>query len=369
MTVVAALKSRRLEQSSPPEEAPIRLLIVDDSSVARAVMSRMVMAQPGFEVVATASSAAEAIRLLRTVTVDVVMLDVDMPGQSGLEALPAILQAGRGAGILVVSSTVEEGGDIAIRALALGATDAMPKPASGLFGNRFSETLPDRLRRVARNGCAQQGEPAGNGSPVIKLREIDDWQPACIAIGASTGGIHAINEFVGALPPRIGIPIFVTQHLPHLFMPYFARQLAIAARRPARVVEDGDLVEPDAIHVAPGNAHLALVRRGEKVRVKLDAAPAPSGCLPSVDPMLASVGEIYGRGAIAVMLSGMGRDGLLGSGKLAACGGIVLAQDQCSSAIWGMPRAVAEAGLASAVLPPRELARRLAQRGGDAAWK
>jgi two-component system chemotaxis response regulator CheB len=185
----------------------------------------------------------------------------------------------------------------------------------------------------------------------------------------NSGGIHAINDFLSRLPRKTGLPIFLTQHLPPLFMPYFARQVAVSSGRRARVVEEDEPVTADEIHVAPGTAHLRLVRRGGKVRVMLDASPAPSGCLPSVDPMLASVAEIYGRGGVAVMLSGMGRDGLIGSSTLVSAGGVVLAQDQASSAIWGMPRAVAEAGLATVIARPGELARRIANQTGSATWK
>lgn len=368
MTTMSAL-ARRPERVAAPEEAPIRVLIVDDSSVARAVLSRMIMAHDGFEIVATAASAAEAHTLLRHIVVDVILLDVEMPGRSGLEALPSILEAGRGARVLIVSSMAEEGAATAVRALSLGAADTMPKPGTGLFGGRFSETLADRLRRIGRVEAGYRRAAATAPAPPLALRQVDDWQPACIAIGASTGGIHALHEFLRALPARTGLPIFVTQHLPALFMPYFARQIADASGRPAHVVAQGDAIEPDRIHVAPGDAHFRLQRRGSAVRVKLDAAPAPSGCLPSVDPMMDSVGEAYGKGALCVMLSGMGRDGLIGSARLAARGGVVLAQDERSSTVWGMPRAVAEAGLASAVLPPRELARRIASRLGDSTWR
>ncbi len=367
MTARAAPLSRRAESSRPPDDQPIRLLIVDDSSVARAVLSRMVSGQPGLEVAATASGVAEALALLGSLTVDIVLLDIEMPGGSGLEGLPDIIEAGRGARVLIVSSMAEDGADATVRALSLGAADTMPKPVSGLFGGRFAAELADRVRRIGRVGAIDRSGTASAGK--TRLREVADWQPACIAIGASTGGIHAINEFVKQLPERIGIPIFVTQHLPTLFMPYFARQLAQTAGRPARVVGHDDVIEDDCIHVAPGDAHLRLAHRGGKVRIRLGTTPAPSGCLPSVDPMLASVAEIYGRGGVAVMLSGMGRDGAIGSGALVNAGGVVLAQDQASSAIWGMPRAVVEAGLASAVVPPGELARRILAQLGEPAWR
>jgi two-component system chemotaxis response regulator CheB len=169
-------------------------------------------------------------------------------------------------------------------------------------------------------------------------------------------------EFLRALPERVGAPILVTQHLPPVFMSYFARQLETAASRPACIAVEGRPLVDDMVHVAPGDAHLCIARHRDGVRVRLDRKAAPSGCLPSVDPMLASVADIYGEGAVGVMLSGMGRDGLIGSRRLVERGGAMLAQDQLSSAVWGMPRAVAEEGLASAVLPPAELARRIAER-------
>ncbi|HYN46162.1 MAG TPA: CheB methylesterase domain-containing protein, partial [Allosphingosinicella sp.] len=192
----------------------------------------------------------------------------------------------------------------------------------------------------------------------------------CVALGASTGGLHALFEFLRALPGRIEAPILVTQHLPALFMPYFARQLESASGRIARVAADGEALRPDQIHVAPGDAHLCVARVDGAVRVRLERKRASSGCLPSADPMLASVAAIYGPSGIGVMLSGMGRDGLMGSRRLVECGGAMLAQDKKTAAIWGMPRVVAEAGLACAVLAPADLARKVAQRAaaGISAW-
>lgn len=366
MTAHAAPLTRRADLKGASAEPPIRLLLVDDSSVARAVLSRMIAGRPGLEVAATASSAAEALALLGAAMFDIILLDIEMPGESGLDALPEIIRAGRGARVLIVSSLAESGAEASVRALALGAADAMSKPGSGMFGGRFADELAERLRRLGRVGAIDRTASAG---AMVPLRDVHDWRPACIAIGASTGGIHAIHDFLAGLPPRVGVPILVTQHLPPLFMPYFARQLEQVSGRAASVVEDGNVLIDDAIHVAPGKAHLRVTVTAGKVRVTLDDRPAPSGCRPSVDPMLASVAEVYGRGGVAVLLSGMGRDGLIGSGALAAAGGIVLAQDEASSAIWGMPRAVAEAGLATAILPPAGLARQLAARLGGGAWR
>jgi two-component system chemotaxis response regulator CheB len=183
-----------------------------------------------------------------------------------------------------------------------------------------------------------------------------------LAIGASTGGIHALGVLFHALPPRIGVPILITQHLPSPFMTVFARQLGAVAGREAVVAEDGMRLAADRILVAPGDAHLTLDSASDGVIVRLTHGRSSSGCMPSVDPMLASVGAIYGAGAVGVVLTGMGRDGVEGASRLVASGGSIIAQDEESCAVWGMPRAVLEAGLASAVLPPDKIARRIASR-------
>jgi two-component system chemotaxis response regulator CheB len=348
------------------ELPPIRLLIVDDSAVARAVLARMATSQAGFEVAATAATAAEAIAALRRVSVDIVLLDVEMPGTSGLEALPEILRLGRGARVLVVSSQCEAGAEAAVRALAMGAADTLPKPGAENFGGRFASVLVDRLRRIGRVEAPEAG--GTTREPPAILRAVEPYRLGCLALGASTGGLHAIASFLQGLPPRIGAPILVTQHLPALFMPFFACQVAAASGRPARVAEEGAELRADHILIAPGDAHIALEQRGSRVRVCLDRSSAASGCLPSVDVMLAAVGEVYGRSGAAVVLTGMGRDGLAGARSLAARGGVLVAQDRGSSAVWGMPGAIAAAGLASRIAPPADLAAFVAERTGRAQW-
>jgi two-component system chemotaxis response regulator CheB len=334
-------------------------MIVDDSSVARAVLSRMIAAHGDFEIVALAASAREALDTLRNVRADVILLDVEMPGGSGLEALPEIVRMGKGARVLIVSTMAEDGAETTLRALALGAADTLPKPGIGNFAGRFSLVLADRLRRIGR--AEREAEPE-DGEGALRLRGMPDEPLHCVALAASTGGLPALFEFLKPLPRSIGAPILVTQHLPPIFMSHFARQLAAASGRPARVVDAGDPVEDDIIHVAPGEAHLCVEPSNAGVRVRLDTRRVASGCRPSADPMLASVADVYGPGAVGVMLSGMGRDGLIGSRRVVDRGGAMLAQDRQSAALWGMPRVVAEAGLACAVQPPAELARRVAER-------
>ena len=342
-------------------------MIVDDSPIARAVLSRMLAGHEDFEIVALAGNAAEAIDALKSVSVDIVLLDVEMPGTTGLEALPEILRLGNGARVLIVSSLAEDGAEAAVKALALGAADTLPKPGTGNFAGRFSAVLAERLRRIGR---AERGGSGATDDPAkkLRLRAASPSRIGCVAIGASTGGLHAISEFLRALPAMIGAPLLVTQHLPAVFMPFFARQLQLVSGRTVRVAVSGLALQPEEIVLAPGDAHLSLERKDGKVCVKLVEESARSGCMPSADVMLSAVAEIYGKNAVGVMMSGMGRDGLAGSRTLIERGGAMLVQDRQSSAVWGMPRAIAEAGLACAVLPPADLARRIGAHAAGESW-
>lgn len=343
----------------------IRLMIVDDSMVARAVLSRMIESDGAFEIAAVAGTAEDAIDALQACQVDIIILDLEMPGAGGLKSIPRILAAAGGARVMIVSSTAEEGAEETVAALALGAADTLPKPGTGRFNGRFAEILLARLKAL---GFADRPEPPA-AAPVVgfsgPLRAMPAEPIDILAVGASTGGIHALGTLFATLPERIGIPILVTQHLPQPFMAVFARQLGATARREAVIAIDDMPLEPDRILVAPGDAHLTVERRGSGACVRLLRERSPSGCLPSLDPMFASVAAAFGPAALGVVLTGMGRDGVDGAARIVALGGSVLAQDQASCAVWGMPRAVVEAGLACAIMPPDKLARRIASRTGD----
>jgi two-component system, chemotaxis family, protein-glutamate methylesterase/glutaminase len=337
-------------------------MIVDDSTVARAVLSRMVESDPAFEITAVAASAEDAIEALGECRVDVVVLDLEMPGAGGLKSIPRIIAAAAGAKVMIVSSLAEDGAEQTVAALALGAADTLPKPGTGRFNGKFSEILLGKLKAL---GYASADLPlpraAPSGNPVA-LRAMPSDPIGVLALGASTGGIHALGALFHALPGQIGIPILVTQHLPPPFMGVFARQLGAVARRPAVIAENGMALEPDVILVAPGDAHLTVEPGAAGAVVRLTNGRSTSGCMPSLDPMFASVGAVFGATALGVVLTGMGRDGVEGATHLVACGGSIVAQDEASCAVWGMPRAVLEAGLACAVLPPDKIARRIASR-------
>ncbi|MGN6278474.1 MAG: chemotaxis-specific protein-glutamate methyltransferase CheB [Sphingomonas sp.] len=347
------MSARPDPQLRPDWAAPVaRILIVDDSVVARAVIARMIDQGRGYAVAAAVSDARAALAFLAKEQVDLILLDLEMPGIDGLTALPDIIVAGKGAKVLVVSSACDEGAAATIQALALGAVDTLVKPTNGAKVGGFAASLEEKLHRLTQT-AAPPAPPKRAAPP----REAgDDFD--IVAIGASTGGIHALSQVLRALPPSFQAPILITQHLPESFMPYFAAQVAVLAGRPCDVAIDHMRIRAGRAILAPGDAHLRCVRLAEGgAALRLIRPPAPSGCMPSVDPMLTSAAAVFGDRTLAIVLSGMGRDGAEGAAKVASAGGCVIAQDQASSVIWGMPGAVARAGIADAILPPEEIGR------------
>jgi two-component system chemotaxis response regulator CheB len=337
---------------------PVRVMVVDDSPTVRAVLARIVQAEADLHLASSESSAEAALRALARTPADVILLDLDMPGMGGLEAIPQMLKAADPARILVVSALTVRGADHTLNALSLGAADTLAKPRPGEFGDEYRALLLRKVRllgRVARRVRDKALQPARP-----RLRTHPREAPHILAIGASTGGIHALGQLLSALPPRLGLPILVTQHLPGSFTDAFVRQVQAASGRGTLVAKDRMAILPGQIIVAPGEAHLTVTRSGTgPAIVRLDTSPAPSGCRPSVDPMFASCAAVYAQHAMGVVLSGMGRDGALGAAKIVAAGGSIMAQDAATCAVWGMPGAVAEAGLACAVLPPAQIAARI----------
>ena len=361
-------------REAPPgrnRAGPIRVLIVDDSLTARTVLSRLIDAEADMEVVAKATTAEMALARLREHVVDVILLDLEMPGMGGLEALPQILKAANGGQVLVVSSLTEDGAEATLAALSMGAADTMLKPRPGQFDDAYRARLTAHVRALGRT--MRPGDAAPDAAPVQKSpaspRRASPKDPKVLAIGASTGGIHALCLLLRALPRQLDIPVLVTQHLPGSFMSVLARQLELAASREAVVAQEGTVIAPGRIYVAPGEGHMLLHRSGARTSVRIAAFPTSSGCTPAVDPMLESLAQAVDGQALAVILSGMGRDGAEGAARLVERGGTVFAQDRATSAVWGMPRGVVDAGLASAVLPPEALAEEIVGATGAAAWK
>lgn len=340
-----------------------RILVIDDSAVARAALVRLLGATGRYDVAAVPDAGAGLARL-RDRGADAVLLDLDMPHTSGIEALPALIDAPRGAPVLVVSGLAGHGAAVTMRALALGAADTLEKPSAGL-GGPFVGALAERLDVLLATdrGPASALMPADDMRPEEPFRALDPFD--AVAIGASTGGIHALTTLLGALPTGMRQPVFVTQHLPATFTAVLVHQLSLAARRPCRVAGDRHRVGVGEVIVAPGDAHLTVVRLPDgDFATRLSTAAAPTGNLPSLDPMFATLADACGDRLLAVVLTGMGRDGLDGARAVHAAGGTVLAQDRDSSVVWGMPRAVTEAGLAGIVAPPARIGALIAAAAG-----
>ena len=376
-----ALPSRTGSRSAHPRQTrktPVRVMVVDDSLIVRTVLSRIIEEADGFEIAAKSSSAELAIADLSSMRADVILLDLEMPGMGGLDALPKILVAAQGAQVLVVSSLTDEGAEHTIAALRMGAADTMLKPRSGGFDQAYRTALLEKVRALApdRSGLVQPAV-VENSTPTRTLeqasppalRRPSPKSPSIIAIGASTGGIHALCILLRGLQPQLNLPILVTQHLPESFIPVFARQLETASGRKVLVAGARTPIEPGCIYVAPGDGHMMIREIAGRLMTEIGRFPVASGCKPSVDPMFETLAEATNGHALGIVLSGMGRDGVLGAANLVQAGGTIIAQDEASSAVWGMPRAVAEANLTSAILPPAEIASRIGINAGAAAWK
>lgn len=348
----------------PHRQRPTRVLLVDDSIVVRSIIERIIESDPALEVVGSVATAPEALSFLDGEAVDVIILDLEMPVMHGLTAIPLILAKSRSTRIVILSANCEDGGPAAVQALALGAADTLLKPGKGTFAGRFGSTLIERIKALADHVPAEPlaaAEPIVHPAPLnptLRPRAID-----AVGIGASTGGILAINSFLAALPRVFARPVFITQHLPTGFIRYFAEQLQRVSHRIVKVAEDGMNVLPNHVYLAPGESHMRVLAMANGCRLLLDRSPAPSGASPSVDPMLSSLADCYGDRLCGVMLSGMGRDGFDGARRVKARGGLMLAQDLTSSVVWGMPGAVVREGLADGQADPAGLAELVVQLG------
>lgn len=339
---------------------PAKVMLVDDSIVARSIFERILSQSAHIEIVCQAENPEVALALLSEYDVDIILLDIEMPRRSGLDALTDLLEKSNGARILVVSSFAEENGPAAIQALSLGACDTLSKPGRSGFSGRFTQILLDKVIHLAKSDHVRRlhKEPAEYAPAKPADFSIKGgFVPSCLAIGASTGGIPAIYGVIDNLDDSIDCPIFITQHLPSTFMPFFAAQLSVKTKRHVSVGVPGAIVQNNHIYLAPGEAHLVCRRQGKNIILDHDIDFAATRYCPSVDVMFSSIAEIYGDSAVAIILSGMGNDGASGSHLLAQAGAKIMVQDACSSVVWGMPGSIARLNLADVILPPGDIGR------------
>lgn len=377
---------------------PVRVMVVDDSAVVRGLITRMLEEDTGLSVVASVGNGQMALSALERQSIEVVVLDIEMPVMDGLTALPKMLQIDPDLQVIMASTLTLKNADISLRALEAGAADYIPKPTSSRDisgGTDFKHELLDKVkalaarrRRLPRRTVSSTGMPlsqglrspsatpsggaatAGTGSTAaaaprphslypssqIITRQPSMEAPDVIAIGSSTGGPQALFSVLGAIKAgSIRQPILITQHMPATFTTILAEHITRISGWEAAEGKDGEVIKSNRIYVAPGDFHMVVETKGVDKIIRLNKNPPENFCRPAVDPMLRSISAAWGRRVLAVILTGMGSDGSKGGQVVVSNGGTVIAQDEASSVVWGMPGAAATSGICSAVLPLTEI--------------
>ena len=333
-------------------------MIVDDSAVARGLLRQWITEDPSLELAGTAADGAQALARIEACDPDLVVLDLEMPVMGGLEALPRILAARPGVKVVIASTLTQRGAAAALRALELGAADCIGKPGSGPGGAEAYQA--DLLRKL--RGLTARAAPAPDRFTLRPLPAVLK-RPEVLVVGASTGGPQALAALLSGLGPRWDAPVLVVQHMPAAFTAVLAQTLGQACGRASVEATDGMALEPGRVHLAPGDFHMTVESQGGGARLRLDRGPPVNFCRPAVDPLFSSAAAVFGDRTAAVVLTGMGADGRDGARAVADAGGVVLAQDEASSVVWGMPGAVARAGLASVIASAPVLAEAVSRLG------
>lgn len=354
----------------------VRALVVDDAVVVRRMVSDVLAEDPEIEVVGTAANGRIAIQKLTQVNPDIVTLDIEMPEMNGLETLAAIRKTHPTLPVIMFSTLTERGAAETLEALSLGASDYVTKPANvgsvALAQQRIRDELIPKVKALCRVAPppAPVAEPRRVTAPATAPAPRPTVAPTpasgglieIVTIGVSTGGPNALAVLLPLLPANFPVPIVLVQHMPPMFTRLLAERLNTQSAITVVEAAGGEAIQPGTAYVAPGNFHLVLQRRGTSVVTALNQLPPENSCRPAVDPLFRSVAQIYGAATLGVVLTGMGQDGLRGSEDILAAGGKVLAQDEASSVVWGMPGFVVKAGLADRVLPLADIAVEVTRR-------
>nr|WP_260408517.1 chemotaxis response regulator protein-glutamate methylesterase [Planomonospora venezuelensis] len=346
-------------------------MVVDDSVVVRRLIVDALSADPGIQVVGTAPNGKVALSKIDMLKPDIVTLDIEMPVMDGLTTIKEIRKVHPRLPVIMFSTLTSVGASATLEALSSGASDYVTKPANvGSVAESIKsvrEQIIPRIHALCRTGgpprppvrLAPRPAPAGPSGP---RPAGGTGTPQVVAVGCSTGGPDALTKVVSALPASFPLPIVVVQHMPQVFTKMFAERLDRSA--PLKVVEAGSgmAVQPGTVYIAPGDYHMEVVRRGGGVFTHLQQGPPENFCRPAVDVLFRSVADVYGGATLGVILTGMGQDGKRGSEGLVAKGAEIVAQDEATSVVWGMPGAVAGAGLAHSILPLNEISHHLINR-------
>jgi two-component system chemotaxis response regulator CheB len=379
MSVVAGAPA----SAAVKKQDPIRVMVVDDSAVIRGLISRWIEAEADLTVAASLRTGRDAVNQLERIDPDVAVLDIEMPDLDGISALPLLLAKKRNLVIIMASTLTRRNAEVSLKALSLGASDYIPKPESTRelgSADTFRHDLVQkirhlgaRVRRTVKTVASpplapghERGHPPTAAAPQVAAqapvttRPFNPTVPRVLLIGSSTGGPQALMALVAGIGKIIDShPVLITQHMPPTFTTILAEHLARAGKRPAAEGIDGESVKAGRIYLAPGGKHMRVARRGVDTVIALDDGPAVNFCKPAVDPLFQSAIEVWQNGIMAVVLTGMGSDGMRGGKEIVAAGGNVIAQDEATSVVWGMPGAVAHAGVCAAILPLDQIAPKL----------
>jgi two-component system chemotaxis response regulator CheB len=364
-------------------------MVVDDSAIVRGMLNRRLSEQPDFTIAVSAVDGQMAIDALQSASVDVIILDLEMPRMDGFTALPEIRRLAPRTPIIISSTFTERNADAALRALAMGANDYVSKPSARQdrgAGERFYVEMVDKIRALTGRSAVVAAPAAAALAPAPQAPVesvtipkpprggtlftdgtaatsftglMPATRPAAVAIASSTGGPQALLQIFGALGRALeSVPVFITQHMPPTFTSILAKHIEQASGAASSEAKEGENVQPGRIYIAPGDYHMRIRKEAEGAgpRICLTQDPPINFCRPAADPMIASLVEIYGNRLLLLVLTGMGHDGLEGARLLAAAGGTVIAQDKASSTVWGMPKAVAEHGHCKGLLALPQIA-------------
>lgn len=387
MTAIAQNLSAR-SGSAVSATNSIRVMVVDDSVVVRGLVSKWVDEEAGMESIGKCSNGAKAVEEVKALNPDVIVLDIEMPVMDGLEALPKILKLCPGVKVIMASTLTQRNAEISLKALSLGASDYVPKPVSNsgvTTSSAFKIDLINKIKALGSTLLKQKAKiaparpavvtaktptakptaavsPSAGSDDGYTLREYSKKPPRILIVGSSTGGPPALISVLEELAPVLKqIPVLVTQHMPATFTKIFAEHLGRAAGLPSAEGIDGEQVHSGKIYVAPGGRHMILERKGAFPIIRLTDGPEVNFCKPAVDPLFESVAKCYGATTLSIVLTGMGSDGAKGAKIVADAGGSVIAQDEATSVVWGMPGATAKIGACSEVLPLKQIAPKLKQ--------
>ena len=356
----------------------IRVLVVDDAVVVRRLVTDVLNADPDIEVVGIAANGKIALAKIAQLAPDIITLDIEMPEMDGLQTIAEIRKTWKRLPVIMFSTLTERGAKATMDALALGATDYVTKPAnvgSGTMAQqRVREDLIPRIKHLCLGiaGISFTPTTAASASAVAKPAAprvvtapavAGPRAPvAIVAIGSSTGGPNALADVIPRFPADFPVPIVITQHMPPVFTRFLAERLTATSHLQVKEAVEGDVLKAGTVWIAPGDHHLVLRKIGGQVVVTLNQEPPENSCRPSVDVMLRSVVNCYDRRVLSVILTGMGQDGLRGCEAVHDAGGRILAQDEASSVVWGMPGFVARAGIAEAIVPLANIAQAILDR-------